>query len=299
MSSFRPRDLSVIIPLFNEQGNVERLLSELSEVLSSFPIAVAVILVDDGSTDGTVESALKARSQFATSRLHIEVVSHETNMGHQTALLTGIRRADSRVVITMDGDLQHPPAVVRELWDAYSNGDSSVVYAIGERDYRDTLLKRTTTFLFPLLLRLYGIRILTGSNDFRLAERRIVDLAYDRYTDLIPLRVSIPQVCSAYAVVRFPIPKRHTGATKFDVRRMFSLFLDSVSVASVIRLAFFIATGLTTAGWVIAMNAKGNSSGILLASSLGVTVIAFLWTLLNLRILRGVVRRWASEPPST
>lgn len=279
-----------MIPLFNEHGNIERLLSELSEVLQSLSVPVTVILVDDGSTDGTFESAVNWRTRFLKDAINIEVVSHGTNMGHQAALLTGIRRSDSAVTITMDGDLQHPPAVLRELWDAHTSLSAPVVYAIGERDYRDTFLKRMTTYLFPLLLRLYGIHIPTGSNDFRLAERRIIDIALDRYTDLVPLRVSIPQVCQEHAVVRFPIPRRHTGATKFNVRRMFSLFLDSVSVASIIRLVLFITIGLAVGYLAVDVGIGRSAPRLLVVSALGLGVGVISWTLLNLRILHRVIR---------
>ena len=104
--------------MFNEEGNVEKLTDTIHHTLSGEEFDYELILVDDGSTDNTWHLIQKVNA----SNNRVKGLSLSRNFGHQNALFAGLHYAKGQAVITMDGDLQHPPAVVREMYAAWKSG---------------------------------------------------------------------------------------------------------------------------------------------------------------------------------
>ncbi|KTD21377.1 glycosyltransferase family 2 protein [Legionella londiniensis] len=133
--SSRDKNLSIIIPVYNEVDNVSRLYQEIEAVLTKLPLDYEVIFVDDGSTDGTRERLQHLTRQYQ----NLQVVSHKKNYGQSAALLTGARAARHLLLVTMDGDGQNDPADIPLLLENLTDLNTIV---LGNRKKRDDSLLR-------------------------------------------------------------------------------------------------------------------------------------------------------------
>ena len=137
MADTLPR-LSVVIPLYKEEDNVERLVDELHAALETYPGEFELVLVDDGSTDRTRELLLESRSNRGD---HIMVISHKRNLGQTQAMQTGLQAARGDVIAFMDGDLQNDPADIPSMVDKLETEHLDLL--CGWRKNRQDTLDRT------------------------------------------------------------------------------------------------------------------------------------------------------------
>ncbi len=139
----RRPDLSVVAPVYNEAGNVAELARRIVAAVEPVTTRFEVICVDDGSVDGTAE----ALAELHKADPRIRVISLSRNFGHQQALTAGLDHASGELIVTMDGDLQHPPELIPRLIEAQKTGFDIVnterVYAAGTGPF-----KRATSSLF-------------------------------------------------------------------------------------------------------------------------------------------------------
>lgn len=135
--------ITVIVPVYNEQDNIEPLIKEISETTKDIPVN-EVIYIDDASTDETWNVLKKLRSEYPNLR----ILKHGNNSGQSAALLTGIKSAKNDIIVTLDGDGQNPPADIKLLWEAYeaNKNPSSQLAVLGERAKRnDSWIKRLSS----------------------------------------------------------------------------------------------------------------------------------------------------------
>ena len=238
--SARP-DLSVVVPLHNEAGNVSPLCEELARELESLG-GGEVILVDDGSTDDTwrrIEAEAAKRPGFCG-------LSFSRNFGHQKALLAGLQCARGRAVITMDGDLQHPPAVLRELVAAWKKGHR-IVFTRRRDSETAGLFKRATSSLFyRLFSALSGIPMSPGSSDFRLVDRSVLEALEPVRDQASFLRGLVQWTGFNSTTIDFTAQKRRAEQTKYSLGRMFRFAGRATLSFSTIPLNIGIWIGLVT-----------------------------------------------------
>lgn len=160
--------ISVVLPIYNEEGNIVKLLQRIERTLSLLG-EYEVVCVDDGSTDNS-SSLLFETAQKSP---HVKVITFSRNFGHQIAITAGLDYAEGDAVIIMDSDLQDPPEIIPKMIQKWQEG-FEVIY--GKRLSRsDSAVKRWTAFAFYRLLnRLANISIPEDTGDFRLLDRRIV-----------------------------------------------------------------------------------------------------------------------------
>lgn len=162
--------LSVVIPVLNEEQGLEALFSRLTAVLDQTGLGYDVIVIDDGSTDRTVEVV----KRFNAADPRIKAVSLSRNFGKEIAVAAGLQHAGGDAVVIMDGDLQHPPELIPDMIKAWRSG-YDVVY--GQRTDRlaDGPLRRRLSKAFYRLFRaVSGTRLHEDAGDFRLLSRRAV-----------------------------------------------------------------------------------------------------------------------------
>jgi len=128
--AFRPPDLSVVVPACNEVDNIEILLSEIEAVLGASGKTYEIIIVDDGSTDGTTELI----SRLASANPHVRPIYFDGNFGQSSGFDAGIRRARGAVIVTIDADLQNDPADIPKLLDALGNHGAVVGWRANRKD---------------------------------------------------------------------------------------------------------------------------------------------------------------------
>jgi polyisoprenyl-phosphate glycosyltransferase len=216
--------VSIVIPVCNEAENITPLYDQLTPVLEQLPFIFEILYVDDGSTDGTF-AALQTL-QRRDSR--IKVISFSRNFGHQAALTAGLRNASGDAVITMDGDLQHPPSLIPTLIAKWQEGNQ-IVFTIREATADESWFKKFTSLMFYRLINASSkTPVQPFGADFRLLDRSVVSSLntleeHDRF-----LRGLIGWVGFTSVGVPFTAEARVAGETKYSTRKMFKFAVDGM-----------------------------------------------------------------------
>ncbi len=246
MESDAPRPLlSVVAPCLDEEAAVPRFVTAVLAVLDGLPGPCELILVDDGSTDGTF-AAMEAEAARHPGR--VRAIGLSRNFGHQMALTAGLDLAEGRAVVTMDADLQHPPEMIPEMVRLWQGG-AEVVLTERQGDEDLPYWKRFTSRAFYLVVSsLSTLRIEPGSSDFRLVDRKVV-LAMGRCREQHRmLRGLALWVGYRRAVLPYRVGSRVAGRTKFSLGRMLRLALDGIFAFSTVPLRIATLVGMVVAG---------------------------------------------------
>jgi len=231
-------ELSVVVPSFNEADNLPTLVQRLTNLLGDRQ-SFEIIVVDDGSTDGTegVVRNLIARNNT------VQYVCLSRNFGHQAALRAGLSYARGAAVVSMDSDLQHPPEIVPKLIDKWREGNE-IVTTTRIDGKRLSLFKRTTSRLYySVLNRLGDVSVNPGMADFRLLDRRIVDVIKDMPESDLFLRGMIPWLGFRTTNIEYHVADRLHGTTKYTLRKQMSLAAAGIVTHSMLplRISVFLA----------------------------------------------------------
>jgi dolichol-phosphate mannosyltransferase len=235
-------ELSVVAPMYNEETNIAPFVVAVSRVLPGVVRDFEIVLVDDGSRDGTWAAILRATSEDP----RVRGISLSRNFGHQGALLAGIKHARGSAVVTMDGDLQHPPETIVELVRAWRSG--AKVVNTRRVDSADTgLFKRFTSRAFYLLFsRLSGVSMEAGASDFRLLDRRALEALVSMGDADLFIRGLVGWLGFTTETIRYQARNRHSGVPKFTLRRMLRFSFGAMLSFSVVPLRLGIFVGFIT-----------------------------------------------------
>jgi glycosyltransferase involved in cell wall biosynthesis len=215
--------LSVVAPVLDEAGLIERFYERVRSSLEG--IAFELVLVDDGSTDGTGELI----ERLAAVDPRVKLLRLSRNFGHQPALTAGLDHASGDAVVMMDSDLQDPPEVIRELVDRWREG-SDVVYAVRTRRPGETRFKTATAATFYRLIdKLSPIDLPADAGDFRLLDRRALDALGAMRERSRYLRGMTVWVGFTQTAVPYERAEREEGETKWSLTRMLRFSLDAVT----------------------------------------------------------------------
>ncbi|MCX7634210.1 MAG: glycosyltransferase family 2 protein [Syntrophales bacterium] len=237
-------DLSIVVPLYNEEGSITALYGALTSVLTSMGLTYEIILVDDGSTDGTPEQAEIIASQDD----RVRIITLSRNFGHMTALTAGLDHAIGRAVITMDGDLQHPPELLPVLVERWQDG-AEVVNTIRQERLPLFSFKRFSAVLFYRLFSwMGGIRMPPNAADFRLLDRKVVDALKTLRERGRFIRGLVSWVGFRQDFVAYEPQRRGTGRSKYPLKRMLSFAVDGIVSFSSLPLRAAVYLGLAVAG---------------------------------------------------
>jgi glycosyltransferase involved in cell wall biosynthesis len=241
----RATTLSIVIPLYNEAGNVDELLRRVGSVvrtLSDPPFAYEIICVDDGSCDATREKLLAA-AQFDS---HLRVIALSRNFGHQIAATAGLDASRGDAVVLMDGDLQDPPELIAAFLEQYRAG-YDVVYATRRRRNGESRFKVLTAAMFyRIVRRLTNVSIPVDTGDFRLMSRRVVDALRQTRERHRFIRGLVSWVGYNQIGVEYDRDSRFAGETKYPVSKMFRFAIDGITAFSEIPLRFASYLGFIT-----------------------------------------------------
>ena len=249
--------ISVVVPVYNEEGNIGPMAQALGEILKGFG-GYEIVFVDDGSTD----SSLAILRGLASTDGKIRYISFSRNFGHQAALRAGLETARGDCIVTMDGDFQHPPVFIPKLVAEFEKGYDIISTRRVEpgRDSlnRTPLLKRITSRLFYSIANaLSDIHIEPGSADFRLLSKRANDTLLTMKEYNLFLRGAIPWIGFPHAEIDYVPEKRMRGTSKYTISKMLSLALDGITSFSVkpLRLTSFAGIAISCAGFAYALYA--------------------------------------------
>lgn len=238
---------SVVIPVFNEEENLELLHRRLSKVLQHSCEDYEIILVDDGSRDNSLQVMMMLRE----SNPRVKVISFSRNFGHQMAITAGIDYASGSAVIVMDADLQDPPEVIPQLIEKWREGHDTV-YAI-RVSRKDPILKRTIAFVFyRLFRRMSEIDIPVDAGDFRLMSRRVVDILRTMPERNRYLRGLASWVGFSQASISYARDERYRGERKYTLWQSARLAFDGITAFShfPLRLVVHLGVAVSLAGFL-------------------------------------------------
>jgi polyisoprenyl-phosphate glycosyltransferase len=247
--------LSVVVPVYNEQGNLRLLHQTLTEQFQRLDADHEIIFVDDGSRDGSLQ-VLRELHELDPS--HVKVISLSRNFGHQNALTAGLEHATGDAVIAMDADLQHPPELIPAMVAQWRAG-YQVVFTIRQDSQDVGWFKRWSSRAFYALInKITDTPIVPGAADFRLVDRQVVDSLNSMQERARFLRGLVSWVGFRQVGLPYQVCQRHDGQSKYSLRKMLTLALNGVTNFSAfpLRLATYFGflsavVGIPYAVWAV------------------------------------------------
>jgi len=238
---------SIIAPIYNELENIPELYRRISEVMDSTGEPWELVLVDDGSTDGSTE----AIRNLAKEDECVRPVIFARNFGHQIAITAGWDYARGDAVVIIDADLQDPPELILEMAKKWKEG-YEVVYAVRtEREGESWFKLWTASLFYRLIYRITDVKIPLDTGDFRLMDRKVVNVLKQMRE-----RHRFPRGMSAWVGfkqvgVDYKRAARTAGETKYPFRKMFRLALNAITSFSYLPLQVATFFGFAAAGIAI------------------------------------------------
>jgi len=215
--------LSVVAPVYNEVATIEQFYARVCAALQG--LQFEVVLVDDGSTDGSDAELLK----LAGNDPRVRVVQLSRTFGHQTALTAGLDHARGDAVVMLDADLQDPPELIPRMLDHWRAG-CDVIYAVREQREGESRFKLATAhWFYSLFDRLAQVELQHNSGDFRMLDRRALDALLSMRERNRFLRGMTVWVGYRQAAVPYVRDRRYAGETKYTLPKMLRFSLDAIS----------------------------------------------------------------------
>ncbi len=235
---------SIVVPIYNEKENIPELHRRVSDVMGQAGKPWELVLVDDGSTDGSTDMI----RELAKQDKHVRPVIFARNFGHQIAITAGWDYARGDAVVIIDADLQDPPELILEMAEKWKEG-YEVVYAVrAEREGESWFKLWTASLFYRIIYRITDVEIPLDTGDFRLMDRKVVDVLKSMRE-----RHRFPRGMSAWVGfkqigVDYKRAARVAGETKYPFRKMFRLALNAVTGFSYFPLQVATYIGFFSAG---------------------------------------------------
>mgnify|MGYP000866845405 CR=1 FL=1 len=234
------KKVSFVVPVYNEESNLKEFHKRMTAVMAALTYDYEIIFVDDGSSD-TSPILLQ---ELADQDNHVEAYLLSRNYGHQLALTCGLDHAEGDAVITMDGDLQHPPEMVPEMLANWEKG-FQIVQTIRKATEDASFFKRFTSSVYYLLInKLSRVEITPGGSDFRLMDKQAVQ-AFRLYRERARfIRGMVNTLGFKVARMEFVAPPRFAGKSKYSLHKMLHFALDGITAFSNLPLRWALYCGL-------------------------------------------------------
>ncbi|MHC1784285.1 MAG: glycosyltransferase family 2 protein [Anaerolineaceae bacterium] len=236
--------ISIIVPIYNESRCLDELHQRICKVMNSLGEKWELILVDDGSTDGSSDGI----RQLAAADKHIRPVIFARNFGHQIAVTAGMDYSRGQALVIIDADLQDPPEVILQLIEKWREG-YEVVYAVRAEREGETWFKTFSASLFyRVIFRITDVKIPLDTGDFRLLDRKVVNILNQMRERHRFLRGMSAWVGFRQIGVPYKRAARFAGETKYPLNKMFKLALNAITGFSYFPLQLATYVGFFAAG---------------------------------------------------
>ena len=290
--------ISIIAPIYNEVNNIPELYRRIGEVLDSAGDPWEIVMVDDGSTDGSTELIREYRNQDP----RVAPVIFARNFGHQIAVTAGLDYCRGDAVVIIDADLQDPPEVILDMIAKWREG-YEVVYAVRTEREGETWFKEFTASLFyRLIYRITDVDIPLDTGDFRLLDRKVVNVMNQMRERHRFLRGMSVWVGFKQTGVEYKRAARYSGETKYPLKKMIKFATDAITSFSYFPLQLAMYIGFVAAGLsilaipvVVTMRLIGNQAFFGQASTLIAVLFLGGVQLISLGILGEYIGRLYDE----
>lgn len=234
------KKISIVVPVYNEQDNLKEFHKRITAIMNDTGYDYNLVFVDDGSKD----SSAFILKQLVEEDEHVEAYLLSRNYGHQMALTCGLDNADGDAVITMDGDLQHPPELLPELIRLWEEGSEIVMTKRLATEDAGLLKNITSSCYYKLINIMSKVEITPGGSDFRLMDKKAVE-AFRLYRERARfIRGMVSTLGFNVSVVEFVAPPRFAGHSKFNLHKMLHFALDGITAFSNLPLRWAFYLGL-------------------------------------------------------
>ncbi|MFN8276098.1 MAG: glycosyltransferase family 2 protein [Chitinophagales bacterium] len=243
--------LSVVVPVYNEAGNIAALCQRVSAVAQDMGLLFEIILVNDGSVDGSLES-MRAQALIMPEVKYIDL---SRNFGQQLALTAGLEHSLGEYVVIMDADLQDPPEVIADLYARMKMG-FDVVYAQRLARPGESMVKRGAAALFyRLLSSITNVPIPVDTGDFRMMSRRVVNALMQMPERHKYYRGQVPWLGFSQSAISYTRNERHSGTSGYSNMKMLRLAIDGITSFSTFPLRIASIAGFMVSGmsfiWIL------------------------------------------------
>ena len=235
------KQLTIVIPVYNEAENIPAITAAISEL--TIPIDYDLLFVNDGSQDASAV-VLHALS-LQNPRVHY--ISFVRNFGHQMALKAGIDYARGDCLICMDGDLQHPPSLIPVMLEQWMAGYEIVITKRIDHAGTGFIKKLTSKLFYKLMNSLSSIPLSYGEADFRLLDRKVIDIVKTIQEPDLFLRGLVRWIGFKTTEISFQAEARHSGVTKYTFKKMVALAMNGILAFSTKPLYMSIYIGFACA----------------------------------------------------
>ena len=289
---------SIVAPVYNEAESLPALYPRVKKVMDNTGGTWELILVDDGSVDGSTEII----RQLAREDPCVRPVIFARNFGHQIAVTAGLDYSLGQAIVIIDSDLQDPPEVILKMIEKWREG-YEVVYAVRSERVGESLFKKLTAALFYRVInRITNVDIPLDTGDFRLLDRKAVDVLnqmreHHRFPRGMSAWVGFRQVGVAYRR-----SSRYAGETKYPFKKMYRLAIDAVTSFSYFPLQLatylgFVSAGISTIAIPIVIYLRLTGSQAFFGQATTLIAVLFLGgvQLISLGILGEYVGRLYDE----
>ncbi|MBE7434133.1 MAG: glycosyltransferase [Anaerolineales bacterium] len=241
MSSRRKTKLKIdlVIPVYNEVESISKTYADVRQVVDGLPHEFRFIYVDDGSNDGTADSL----REISANDRRITLLTLSRNFGHQAALTAGMDASQGDIMISLDADGQHPPAMIPKMIGLIAQGYDIVQGQRMEDGRAASFKKLTSNFFYWLLNKISGTQVMPGAADFRALSRNALDgvrsmQEYHRF-----LRGMISWMGYNSVILPYHEPERIAGRSKYSLGKMFRLASDAIFSFSLAPLYIGLSAG--------------------------------------------------------
>ena len=229
--------ISIVTPVYNEEDNVVFFHEEITKVMKTTGMDYELIYVNDGSKDRTDELI----RELAEKDSHVRAITFARNFGHQTAITCGMDFARGDAVITMDGDMQHPPELIPLLLEKWKDGYDIVQTIRTSTEDSGFIKKITSAGYYKVINSISKTPVTPGGSDFRLMNRKSLDVFLRFREHARFIRGIVGGLGFKQITIKFEAPARHAGVSKFSMNKMLHFAMDGILTNSTtpLRAAFY------------------------------------------------------------
>jgi polyisoprenyl-phosphate glycosyltransferase len=292
--------ISIVAPIFNESANIPELYRRITEVMGEIVESWELILIDDGSTDSSVDLIVK----LAKKDSRVQPVIFARNFGHQIAVTAGLDYSRGKAIVIIDADLQDPPELILDLIEKWREGYEVVFAVRAEREGESWFKLVTAAWFYRLISSITDVDLPLDAGDFRLLDRSVVNVLNQMREKHRFLRGMSAWVGFRQTGVPYRRAARYRGETKYPFRKMFRLAINAITSFSYFPLQLATYIGFFSAGIsilsipiVVALRLWGGSQAPLLGQATTLIAVLFLGgvQLISLGILGEYIGRLYDE----
>ena len=237
-------DISVVIPIYNEESNIPALYQRLCRVMETMQVSYELVFVNDGSRD----NSLQLLYELAERDDRVRYINFSRNFGHQIAVTAGLDVATGMAAVIIDADLQDPPELIPALYQKMHEG-YEVVYAKRRSRRGESIFKKLTAKLFyRILVRITHISIPVDTGDFRIVSRKVLNALRLMPEQNKFLRGQISWIGYRQTFVEYDRAERQGGETGYTYSKMLRFALDGITAYSDVPLKAATVSGFLVSG---------------------------------------------------